>query len=152
MIFTHPFCARQAICFSSHKITFPFITIWLEHLYCIGKVIFLYNFSTRTRIAGGLLFRTLCVLNRLISLEFKKNTLIKECFFVNRQRPIFPGSFPPSIFSAKGLNFCVRDGNRCDPFAIVTGLRILSQFAKQIVARCHVRDSKTLVCKIFDAF
>ena len=26
-----------------------------------------------------------------------------------------------AIISAKGLNCCVRYGNRCDPFAIVTG-------------------------------
>ena len=25
-----------------------------------------------------------------------------------------------SIFGAEGLNFCVRDGNRCDPFASIT--------------------------------
>ena len=39
----------------------------------------------------------------------------------NRQRPTFPGSFPPSIIGAKELNYCVRDGNRCDLPAIVTG-------------------------------
>ena len=41
--------------------------------------------------------------------------------FLNQQRPTFPGSFPPSIIGAKELNFCVRDGNRCGLFAIVTG-------------------------------
>lgn len=35
--------------------------------------------------------------------------------------PIFPGSHPPSIVGACELNFCVRDGNRWDPFAIITG-------------------------------
>ena len=42
--------------------------------------------------------------------------------FVNkfRRRPTFPHSFPCSIISAVGLNFCVRDGNRCDPYAIAT--------------------------------
>ena len=42
----------------------------------------------------------------------------------NRQRPTFPGSFPPSIIGAKELNYCVRDGNRCILPAIVTGLRV----------------------------
>ena len=42
----------------------------------------------------------------------------------NRQRPTFPGSFPPSIIGAKELNFCVRDGNRCGLPAIVTGFSI----------------------------
>ena len=43
----------------------------------------------------------------------------------NRQRPTFPGSFPPSIIGAKELNFCVRDGNRCSLPAIVTGFSFL---------------------------
>ena len=33
---------------------------------------------------------------------------------------MFPGGRPPSIFGAKKLNFCVRDGNRCDLLAIAT--------------------------------
>ena len=43
------------------------------------------------------------------------------CFLQNRQRPAFPGGRPPSIISAKELNCCVRDGNRCTLPAIVTG-------------------------------
>ena len=39
----------------------------------------------------------------------------------NRRCPNFPGSFPPSIFSARELNFCVRDGYRCILSAIITG-------------------------------
>ena len=39
----------------------------------------------------------------------------------NRQRPMLPGGFPPSTFSVLRLNYCVRDGNRWDPQAIVTG-------------------------------
>ena len=46
---------------------------------------------------------------------------MKSSFFSNRQRPTFPGSFPPSIIGAKELNYCVRDGNRCILPAIVTG-------------------------------
>ncbi len=37
-----------------------------------------------------------------------------------RRRPTFPHSNPCSIIGAVGLNFCVRDGNRCDPYAIAT--------------------------------
>ena len=40
-----------------------------------------------------------------------------------RRRLILPGRVQPSTFSAEGLNFCVRDGNRWDPFAIATGNR-----------------------------
>ena len=36
------------------------------------------------------------------------------------RRPIFPGSFPPSIFGTAELNFCVRDGNRWDLSVIYT--------------------------------
>ena len=40
---------------------------------------------------------------------------------INRRGPTFPGSFPPSIIGAEELNYCVRDGNRCILFAILTG-------------------------------
>ena len=47
-----------------------------------------------------------------------------------RQRPILPGRLQPSTFGTQGLNFCVRDGNRWNPFVIATGNRIkLSCFA-----------------------
>ena len=51
-----------------------------------------------------------------------KKTHLKNqmCFLVFRQRLTFPGGRPPSIISAKELNYCVRDGNRCDLFAIAT--------------------------------
>ena len=42
----------------------------------------------------------------------------------NRRLPNFPGSFPPSIFSAGELNFCVRVGNRCILSAIITGFSL----------------------------
>ena len=63
----------------------------------------------------------------------------------NRRRPNFPGSFPPSIFSAKELNFCVRDGNRCNLSAIVTGL-CKSRFAiySYFVVRCTLSSSTLL--------
>ena len=38
-----------------------------------------------------------------------------------RRRPTLPGRVQPSTIGAEGLNFCVRYGNRWDPFAIVTG-------------------------------
>ena len=39
--------------------------------------------------------------------------------------PNFPGGHPPSIIGAKELNYCVRDGNRCDLLAIVTAFSVL---------------------------
>ena len=38
-----------------------------------------------------------------------------------RRRPTLPGCFQPSTISVLRLNFCVRDGNRWIPQAIVTG-------------------------------
>ena len=39
---------------------------------------------------------------------------------VFRRRLKFPGGRPPSIVSAEKLNYCVRNGNRCDLLAIAT--------------------------------
>ena len=38
-----------------------------------------------------------------------------------RQRPNLPGRVQPSTFGTGELNFCVRYGNRWDPFVITTG-------------------------------
>ena len=38
-----------------------------------------------------------------------------------RRLPTLPGGLPPSTIGAGGLNYCVRNGNRCDPSAIATG-------------------------------
>ena len=60
-----------------------------------------------------------------------------------RRRPNFPGGCPPSILSAKELNYCVRDGNRCILFAIVTAFPLLRAF--DLLLRCcfFVRQSLT---------
>ena len=42
-----------------------------------------------------------------------------------------PSKRPASIVGAEGLNFCVRDGNRCDPFAIVTRIFSFFEFASR---------------------
>jgi hypothetical protein len=36
------------------------------------------------------------------------------------RRPTLPGGLPPSTIGADRLNFRVRDGNGCDPVAMVT--------------------------------
>jgi hypothetical protein len=54
-----------------------------------------------------------------------------------RRRPTFPHSDPCSIIGAVGLNFCVRDGNRCDPYAIATENRTTGfQLPKTVSIRC----------------
>ena len=45
-----------------------------------------------------------------------------------RRRPTLPGRFQPSTISVLRLNFCVRDGNRWIPQAIVTGNMRLSRW------------------------
>ncbi len=39
----------------------------------------------------------------------------------SRQRPTLPPRYQGSTIGAGGLNFCVRNGNRCGPSAITTG-------------------------------
>ena len=81
----------------------------LEALLKIGDSI-----ENRTRVTA---VKGRC-LNRL-TMEPRK--LHERCsFLLNWRCPTFPGRFQPSILSAKELNFCVRDGNRCDLFAIIT--------------------------------
>ena len=38
-----------------------------------------------------------------------------------RRRPTLPDRYQSSTIGTEGLNFCVRYGNRCDPFVITTG-------------------------------
>jgi hypothetical protein len=71
--------------------------------------------------------------------------------YKSRQRPTLPHSHPCSTISDERLNFCVRNGNRCDPLSIATGkifisvnllpfvpLSIFSQAFSDIVQKiCH---------------
>ena len=51
----------------------------------------------------------------------KKEAPHMRCFIGFRQRPILPDRLQSSTFGTEGLNFCVRNGNRWDPFVITTG-------------------------------
>ena len=55
----------------------------------------------------------------------KKEPQFPEILIGIRRRPTLPGRFQPSTIGAKRLNFCVRDGYRWFPLAIVTGNCIL---------------------------
>ena len=57
-----------------------------------------------------------------------------------RQRPMFPGSCPPSIFGAEKLNYCVRDGNRCVLLAIATR----SSLSPSLIGKSACRFSSSL--------
>ena len=50
---------------------------------------------------------------------------VPENLFSKRRCHTFPGSFPPSIICVTELNYCVRDGNRCDLRDIITGFSIM---------------------------
>ena len=52
----------------------------------------------------------------------------KDSLNNSRQRPTLPHSHPCSTISAGKLNFCVRDGNRCDLTAITTFFRLSQCF------------------------
>ena len=54
--------------------------------------------------------------------QIKKTPSWVSLLFGIRQRPTLPGRLQPSTIGAERLNFCVRYGNRWDPFAIVTGI------------------------------
>ena len=56
-------------------------------------------------------------------MAIKNDPAKAESFFIGiRQRPTLPGRLQPSTIGAERLNFCVRYGNRWDPFAITTGI------------------------------
>ena len=57
----------------------------------------------------------------LFSFHKKRESLFRMTLTVIRRRPTLPGRFQPSTISVLRLNFCVRDGNRWIPQAIVTG-------------------------------
>ena len=58
-----------------------------------------------------------------IIIENRQNA-VKNKKRKNRRRPTLPGSFPPSTIGSAKLNYCVRDGNRCDLRDIITGFSI----------------------------
>ena len=65
-----------------------------------------------------------------------------------RRRPTLPEGLPSSTIGAEGLNFCVRNGNRCFPFAIVTGIFLPSLFLKVLTAlKAHLCTLKTAQCR-----
>ena len=65
-------------------------------------------------------FRTAIIPLKYSFIYSKKAIHQKMYGFLSWRRPIFPGSFPPSIFGTAELNFCVRDGNRWDLSVINT--------------------------------
>ena len=79
--------------------------------------------------AGGGLNRNkrspLCGAAQIEVAELPANEIQLTAFAVScygiRQRPTLPGRLQPSTIGTEGLNFCVRYGNRWNPFVITTG-------------------------------
>ena len=63
----------------------------------------------------------------------KKEHPLLDALYGIRRRPTLPGRVQPSTIGAEGLNFCVRNGNRWDPFAIATGN--CNVFCFRVIAR-----------------
>ena len=51
----------------------------------------------------------------------KMTVAFATVIFGIRRRPTLPGRYQPSTIGTEGLNFCVRYGNRWNPFVIATG-------------------------------
>ena len=66
---------------------------------------------------------TYCM-NGFVLCQYIKKEALSSFIYGIRQRPILPGRLQPSTFGTEGLNFCVRDGNRWNPFVMTTGNRI----------------------------
>ena len=98
-------------------------------------MIFLFNFLSHTRIAGGLLFRMLRVLNRLKPITTKRTIEFHLSFLVTWRRSTLPGPCGPSTIDTGELNFCVRDGNRCMP------LRHCHQILRSIISFAFRRQA-----------
>ena len=71
--------------------------------------------------------------NRYFLMGYEKAPAKAEAFSYGiRQRPTLPGRLQPSTIGAERLNFCVRYGNRWDPFAIVTGISFRYRFVRTL--------------------
>ena len=70
----------------------------------------------------------------------KKEEALRLLPYGFRQRPILPGRVQPSTFGTEGLNFCVRYGNRWDPFVITTGNIKLFCFCTLTTAHRMIHD------------
>ena len=80
---------------------------------------------------------------------YKKREASLLLLYGFRQRPTLPGRVQPSTIGAEGLNFCVRYGNRWNPFAIITGnCELFSTNSSRYLQQCYVTIS-CLICQHF---
>ena len=79
----------------------------------------------------------------------KRSTSIEMLLYGIRQRPILPGRVQPSTFGTEGLNCCVRNGNRWDPFVIATGNGELFTSPGAFASRLSHCSTFSLPCQAF---
>ena len=85
----------------------------------------------------------------VVDLQYKKREASLLLLYGFRQRPTLPGRVQPSTIGAEGLNFCVRYGNRWDPFAIITGnCELFSTNSLRYLQQCYATIS-CLICQYF---
>ena len=77
----------------------------------------------------------------------KRSTSIEMLLYGIRQRPILPGRVQPSTFGTEGLNCCVRNGNRWDPFVIATGNGELFTLSVACASRLSHCSTFSLPCQ-----
>ena len=80
----------------------------------------------------------------------KKRTSLRMSSCGIRRRPTLPGRFQPGTISVLRLNFCVRDGNRWIPQAIVTGNFGLRFSAPSKLHRIEIRFALSGLTMTFD--
>ena len=66
-----------------------------------------------------------------------------------RRRPTLPDRYQSSTIGTEGLNFCVRYGNRWDPFVIATGNGELCLSRTLTTAQLSVSIQYFLTCFVF---
>ena len=72
--------------------------------------------------------RQISICMRQLRQYIRREPLMRMTLGEIRRRPTLPGRFQPSTISVLRHNFCVRDGNRWIPQAIVTGNMGLSRW------------------------
>ncbi len=82
----------------------------------------------------------------------KKILMFSHQDYLCRHLLIFPGSCPPSIFSASELNFCVRNGNRWTLTAINTDCIVRRFFKRQMGLYYNKSDLSSVFLKNFKTF
>ena len=108
---------------SYHSFSFHLLSSQGNLLLCVGRIIGNFSFFSAILAVYNHLYSTV----NCQSAQKSASTFMKALHGI-RRRPMLPGRVQPSTFGTERLNFCVRDGNRCDPLVIATGNCELVEF------------------------